>query len=235
MGWVWLVQEEEEEVAPRQEKMVFTVKLTQFDAAKKVQLIKAIKSLIPNMNLVQVRQSLCVCSVFIKAIKSLIPNMNLVQVRQSLCVCSVFIKAIKSLIPNMNLVQVRQSLCVCSVFIKAIKSLIPNMNLVQVRQSLSVCSVFSGALHPQRPSMLSCLTFFMEVLSIKCAYSGVTLFKVVHYQFMARVRKIVNVFITGSMYWSQTLFSLRCPSAFSDAGVGGKVAWLQAALPRNPL
>ena len=62
MGWVWLVQEEEEEeVAPRQEKMVFTVKLTQFDAAKKVQLIKAIKSLIPNMNLVQVRQSLSVC------------------------------------------------------------------------------------------------------------------------------------------------------------------------------
>ena len=56
-------EEEEEEVAPRQEKMVFTVKLTQFDDAKKVQLIKAIKSLIPNMNLVQVRQSLCVFSV----------------------------------------------------------------------------------------------------------------------------------------------------------------------------
>ena len=111
MGWVWLVQEEEEEeVAPRQEKMVFTVKLTQFDAAKKVQLIKAIKSLIPNMN------------------------------------------------------------------------------LVQVRQSLSVCSMFSVALHPQRPSMLSCWTFFMEVLSITWAYSGVALFKVVHYQFMARVR-----------------------------------------------
>ena len=137
MGWVWLVQEEEEEeVAPRQEKMVFTVKLTQFDAAKKVQLIKAIKSLIPNM----------------------------------------------------NLVQVRQSLSVCSVFIKAIKSLIPNMNLVQVRQSLSVCSMFSVALHPQRPSVLSCWTFFMEVLSITWAYSGVALFKVVHYQFMARVR-----------------------------------------------
>ena len=47
-------EEEEEEAAPRQEKMAFTVKLTKFDDAKKVQLIKAIKSLIPNMNLVQV-------------------------------------------------------------------------------------------------------------------------------------------------------------------------------------
>ncbi|XP_076458910.1 large ribosomal subunit protein bL12m-like [Babylonia areolata] len=49
-------EEEEEEVAPRKEKMAFTVKLTKFDDAKKVQLIKAIKGLIPNMNLVQAKK-----------------------------------------------------------------------------------------------------------------------------------------------------------------------------------
>ncbi|KAK7113553.1 large ribosomal subunit protein bL12m-like [Littorina saxatilis] len=49
-------EEEEEEVAPRQEKMAFTVKLTKFDEGKKVQLIKAIKALVPNMNLVQAKK-----------------------------------------------------------------------------------------------------------------------------------------------------------------------------------
>lgn len=49
-------EEEEEVAAPRQEKVAFTVKLTKFDEAKKVQLIKEIKSLIPNMNLVQAKK-----------------------------------------------------------------------------------------------------------------------------------------------------------------------------------
>nr|KAG5710379.1 hypothetical protein BaRGS_022197 [Batillaria attramentaria] len=49
-------EEEEEEVAPRQEKVAFTVKLTKFDDKKKVQLIKEIKNLIPNMNLVQAKK-----------------------------------------------------------------------------------------------------------------------------------------------------------------------------------
>jgi large subunit ribosomal protein L7/L12 len=50
-----LQDEDEEDAAPRQEQVAFTVKLTKFDEAKKVQLIKAIKGLVANMNLVQVR------------------------------------------------------------------------------------------------------------------------------------------------------------------------------------
>ncbi|PVD38864.1 hypothetical protein C0Q70_01489 [Pomacea canaliculata] len=48
--------EEEEEAAPVNVKMTFTVKLTKFDDTKKVQLIKEIKSLLPNMNLVQAKK-----------------------------------------------------------------------------------------------------------------------------------------------------------------------------------
>ncbi|KAL8569543.1 hypothetical protein ACOMHN_002089 [Nucella lapillus] len=49
-------EEEEEEVAPRQEKMAFTVKLTKFDEAKKIHVIRAIKALIPNTNLLQAKK-----------------------------------------------------------------------------------------------------------------------------------------------------------------------------------
>lgn len=49
-------EEEEEAAAPRQEQVSFTVKLTKFEEAKKVQLIKAIKGLVPNMNLVQAKK-----------------------------------------------------------------------------------------------------------------------------------------------------------------------------------
>ena len=47
-------EEEEEEAAPKVVQTLFTVKLTKFDTAKKVALIKEIKALIPGMNLVQV-------------------------------------------------------------------------------------------------------------------------------------------------------------------------------------
>ncbi|CAL1543244.1 unnamed protein product [Lymnaea stagnalis] len=47
---------EEEEVAPKREKMSFTVKLTKFDAGKKVQLIKEIKNLVEGLNLVQAKK-----------------------------------------------------------------------------------------------------------------------------------------------------------------------------------
>ena len=47
---------QEEEVEVKQEKTLFTVKLTKFDAAKKIAVIKEIKSLIAGMNLVQVSQ-----------------------------------------------------------------------------------------------------------------------------------------------------------------------------------
>lgn len=48
-------QEEEEEAEPKREKTSFTVKLIEFDAGKKVQLIKEIKSVVEGLNLVQVR------------------------------------------------------------------------------------------------------------------------------------------------------------------------------------
>lgn len=60
-------EEEEEEVAPRQEKMAFAVKVTKFEDGKKVQLIKAIKSLIPNMNLVQAKKFVESCPQVVKA------------------------------------------------------------------------------------------------------------------------------------------------------------------------
>ena len=50
----WFQEEEEEEAAPVREKSVFSVKLTSFDASKKIALIKEIKNLIPGTNLVQV-------------------------------------------------------------------------------------------------------------------------------------------------------------------------------------
>ncbi|KAK0047072.1 39S ribosomal protein L12 mitochondrial [Biomphalaria pfeifferi] len=48
--------EEEEDVAPKREKVNFTVKLMKFDAGKKVQLIKEIKNLIEGLNLVQAKK-----------------------------------------------------------------------------------------------------------------------------------------------------------------------------------
>ena len=51
---IWFQEEEEEEAAPVREKSVFSVKLTSFDASKKIALIKEIKNLIPGTNLVQV-------------------------------------------------------------------------------------------------------------------------------------------------------------------------------------
>lgn len=49
-------EEEEEEVAPVREKSLFSVKLTEFDTAKKIALIKEIKNLIPGTNLVQAKK-----------------------------------------------------------------------------------------------------------------------------------------------------------------------------------
>ena len=45
---------QEEEVEVKEEKVVFTVRLTKFDTAKKVALIKEIKNQLEGMNLVQV-------------------------------------------------------------------------------------------------------------------------------------------------------------------------------------
>ncbi|XP_002736318.1 large ribosomal subunit protein bL12m-like [Saccoglossus kowalevskii] len=48
--------EEEEDAEPKTEKTHFTIKLTKFDAASKVKLIKEIKSLTTGMNLVQAKK-----------------------------------------------------------------------------------------------------------------------------------------------------------------------------------
>ena len=48
--------QEEEEPEKEQQKVSFTVKLVKFDAAKKVALIKEIKTQLSGMNLVQVLQ-----------------------------------------------------------------------------------------------------------------------------------------------------------------------------------
>ncbi|XP_070580622.1 large ribosomal subunit protein bL12m-like [Ptychodera flava] len=50
------VEAEEEVEEPKVEKTHFTVKLTQFDAASKVKLIKEVKSLTTGMNLVQAKK-----------------------------------------------------------------------------------------------------------------------------------------------------------------------------------
>ena len=49
-------QEEEEEAAPVAVQTSFTVKLEKFDAAKKVAVIKAVKSVVEGMNLVQAKK-----------------------------------------------------------------------------------------------------------------------------------------------------------------------------------
>jgi large subunit ribosomal protein L7/L12 len=48
--------EEEEDVAPKREKTAFTVKLVKFDSAKKITLIKELKNIIPDINLVQAKK-----------------------------------------------------------------------------------------------------------------------------------------------------------------------------------
>jgi hypothetical protein len=53
---VLCLQEEEDEVASTPKKTVFCVKLTGFDADKKIALIKEVKTLLPDTNLVQVRE-----------------------------------------------------------------------------------------------------------------------------------------------------------------------------------
>ncbi|XP_061188416.1 large ribosomal subunit protein bL12m-like [Saccostrea echinata] len=49
-------KEEEEEVAPKREKNAFTVKLVKFDDSKKITLIKELKNIIPDINLVQAKK-----------------------------------------------------------------------------------------------------------------------------------------------------------------------------------
>lgn len=49
-----LKEEDEEEAAPKKQKMAFTVKLVKFDESKKIALIKEMKNLQEGMNLVQV-------------------------------------------------------------------------------------------------------------------------------------------------------------------------------------
>ena len=49
-------EEEEEAAAPAAVQTSFTVKLTKFDAAKKVAIIKEIKSIVEGMNLVQAKK-----------------------------------------------------------------------------------------------------------------------------------------------------------------------------------
>ena len=51
-----IYQEEEEEAAPVAVQTSFTIKLNKFDPAKKVAIIKAIKSLVEGMNLVQAKK-----------------------------------------------------------------------------------------------------------------------------------------------------------------------------------
>ena len=50
------LQEEEEAAAPQAVQTSFTVKLMKYDPAKKVAIIKAVKSLIDGMNLVQAKK-----------------------------------------------------------------------------------------------------------------------------------------------------------------------------------
>merc|ERR1719275_253948 len=49
-------EEEEEAAAPAAVQTSFTVKLTKFDAAKKVAIIKGIKGIVEGMNLVQAKK-----------------------------------------------------------------------------------------------------------------------------------------------------------------------------------
>lgn len=49
-------EEEEEAAAPAAVQTSFTVKLTKFDAAKKVAIIKEIKNIVEGMNLVQAKK-----------------------------------------------------------------------------------------------------------------------------------------------------------------------------------
>ncbi|XP_022344986.2 large ribosomal subunit protein bL12m-like [Crassostrea virginica] len=49
-------EEEEEEAAPKVEKNAFTVKLVKFDDAKKITIIKELKNIIPDINLVQAKK-----------------------------------------------------------------------------------------------------------------------------------------------------------------------------------
>merc|ERR1711860_338631 len=49
-------EEEEEEQAPKIEKTSFSLKLLEFDADKKIVLIKEMKNLVPGMNLVQAKK-----------------------------------------------------------------------------------------------------------------------------------------------------------------------------------
>ena len=49
-------EEEEEAAAPTAVQTSFTVKLTKFDAAKKVAIIKGIKGIVEGMNLVQAKK-----------------------------------------------------------------------------------------------------------------------------------------------------------------------------------
>lgn len=48
--------EEDEDVAPQREKTAFTVKLVKFDSTKKITLIKELKNIIPDINLVQAKK-----------------------------------------------------------------------------------------------------------------------------------------------------------------------------------
>jgi len=58
LRFVSILKAEEEEAAAPQ-KMSYTVKLTGFDADKKIALIKELKNLIPGTNLVQVMFNTC--------------------------------------------------------------------------------------------------------------------------------------------------------------------------------
>ena len=55
-----LQEEPTEAITPKEEQTLFTVKLIKFDAAKKVALIKEIKSQISGLNLVQVILSIMI-------------------------------------------------------------------------------------------------------------------------------------------------------------------------------
>ena len=54
-----MIQDEEDAPKPKAQTS-FTVKLTKFDEAKKIALIKEIKNVVEGMNLVQVRPSLSI-------------------------------------------------------------------------------------------------------------------------------------------------------------------------------
>ncbi|XP_050391573.1 39S ribosomal protein L12, mitochondrial [Patella vulgata] len=49
-------KEDEEDIMPVKEKVIFSVKLTKYEDSKKIQLIKAVKGLIPDLNLVQAKK-----------------------------------------------------------------------------------------------------------------------------------------------------------------------------------